>query len=363
MNTETLFSINTIHRDNINVKAAAFGGGRRRLAIVGSLRGNEIQQMFIASRLVYELTRLEAQGAIKADNRVLVIPCVNNFSMNLGKRFWAVDNTDINKMFPGYAWGETTQRVANSLFEALKGYEYGIQFTSFYMSGEFVPHIRVIETEYNDIAAAAAFGLPFVMTSKPKPTDTGTLNYNWQIFNTKAYSLYTKQTDAIDLRSAKLAVCSVMSFMRSLGIIDADTYEPSVDVTSASDTREYNPREPFDNLREPFAPDCEYNLREPFAPDTREPLTPDTREALTRNPVFFSECDLVNVTSGRGGIFLPMSGTGYSISAGGLLAVIIDPYSGEIIENLLAPTDGTVFFSHSGNLISQHDTAFRLLRG
>ena len=32
--------------------------------------------------------------------------------MNIGKRFWSADNTDINRMFPGYNLGETTQRIA-----------------------------------------------------------------------------------------------------------------------------------------------------------------------------------------------------------------------------------------------------------
>ena len=47
--------------------------------------------------------------------------------MNVGRRFWAEDNTDINRMFPGYDQGETTQRIAARIFEALQGYSYGVQ--------------------------------------------------------------------------------------------------------------------------------------------------------------------------------------------------------------------------------------------
>ena len=35
-----------------------------------------------------------------------------------------MDKTDINRMFPGYANGETTQRIAAAVFEALNGFEY-----------------------------------------------------------------------------------------------------------------------------------------------------------------------------------------------------------------------------------------------
>lgn len=58
---------------------------------------------------------------------------VNHFSMNIGKRFWPSDNTDINRMFPGYKEGETTQRIADGVFENIKDYSYGIQFASFYI--------------------------------------------------------------------------------------------------------------------------------------------------------------------------------------------------------------------------------------
>ncbi len=51
------------------------------------------------------------------------------------KRFWSIDNTDINRMFPGYDKGETTQRIAAGIFEKIKDYKYGIQFASFYIPG------------------------------------------------------------------------------------------------------------------------------------------------------------------------------------------------------------------------------------
>ena len=65
--------------------------------------------------------------------------------MNVGKRFWAVDNIDINRTFPGDLRGDTTKQIAGELFEKVKGYSYGIQFASFYMPGDFIPHVRMME--------------------------------------------------------------------------------------------------------------------------------------------------------------------------------------------------------------------------
>ncbi len=63
---------------------------------------------------------LENHGFLQKGLSVTVIPSANPFSMNIGKRFWAMDDTDINRMFPGYNKGETTQRIAAGLFENCK---------------------------------------------------------------------------------------------------------------------------------------------------------------------------------------------------------------------------------------------------
>ena len=63
---------------------------------------------------------LENHGFLQKGLSVTVIPSANPFSMNIGKRFWAMDDTDINRMFPGYNKGETTHRIAAGLFEKLQ---------------------------------------------------------------------------------------------------------------------------------------------------------------------------------------------------------------------------------------------------
>ena len=131
-----------------------------------------------------------------------MIPCANQFSMNVGRRFWAADNTDINRMFPGYDGGETTQRIAARIFATIQGYEYGVHFTSFYLPGSCLPHARIMETGYQHPEEALAFGLPYILLRKPQPYDTTTLNYNWQIWDTQAFPLYTRESDCVDHPSA-----------------------------------------------------------------------------------------------------------------------------------------------------------------
>ena len=132
-----------------------------------------------------------------------------------------MDNTDINRMFPGDSEGETTKRIAAGIFEGVKGYSYGIQFASFsYSWGFFIPHVRMMENRLSKIPVWLIYlGCPMLLQEKPRPIDTGTLNYNWQMNGTNAFSVYTSATDYIDEKSANQAVSSVLRFLTRMGII------------------------------------------------------------------------------------------------------------------------------------------------
>ena len=219
MKEELIYSFKGLYRDDFRVKGYEFGSGEKTVCVMGSLRGNEYQQIYACSLLVTELRKLEEKGMITDGHSIMVVPCGNPYSVNIKKRFWSIDNTDINRMFPGYDKGETTQRIAGGIFDRIKDYKYGIQFASFYMPGHFVPQVRMMKTGNENIELAKKFGLPFVVLHKPRPFDTATLNYNWQIWETEAFSIYTSSTEKIDKISARLGVNAVLSFLEKEKII------------------------------------------------------------------------------------------------------------------------------------------------
>ena len=307
MKKELLYKLDSLYREPMTVYGYHFGKGEKSACIVGPLRGNEVQQLYICSQLIRILKELESRGAIVSDNEILVIPSANHASMNIGKRFWAVDNTDINRMFPGYDQGETTQRIADGIFRVIKDYNYGIQFTSNYMPGSFVPHVRMMETGYQNAGLANLFGLPYVLIHKPAPVDTTTLNYNWQIWETNAFSVYTNATDRIDEASAMQAVSAVLRFLTRMGII-----------------------------------------------------------RYTNHAGFISsvirETDLQNVKANAGGIYRRRAVINQEVHRGEVIGEIVDPCEGEVISQILAPTDGMVFFTHDDPLVMEGTVIFRIIR-
>ena len=219
MKKDIIFSLSSPYRDDFRVTGYRFGKGEKTCCIIGSLRGNEIQQLYMCSQLVKTLEALERKGDIAYDREILIIPSINSYGTNIGKRFWCLDNTDINRMFPGDPDGETTERIAAGIFKEICKYQYGVQFASFYISGMFIPHVRMMKTCKENTSLANLFGLPYVVLRTPTAMDQSTLNFNWQVGGTAAFSVYTNATESIDEASAELGVSAVLRFLSRMGII------------------------------------------------------------------------------------------------------------------------------------------------
>ena len=304
MRKTDLFTMKSMYRDAFRVRGYRFGSGDPAVCIVGALRGNEHQQLFAASQVVQTLGKLEQEGKLDPKKEILVIPCGNPYSMNIRKRFWTIDNTDINRMFPGYDRGETTQRIAAGIFNTAQKYQYGIQF--FYMNGTFAPHIRMMATGFEDTALASQFGFPYVMVRNPRPFDTTTLNYNWQVWDTNAVSLYTTTTDTIDTDSAGMAVHAILRFLSYLGILQGNFGDP-------------------------------------------EP-----------SRIIHDE-NLLNIRNDRAGIFQSFVKPGQKVKKGELMAVVSDAYEGTIRSRICAPDEGEVLFMHYSDMAYADTTVFKLV--
>ena len=308
MRKETLFTIDALpYRQPISVYGYYFGTDAKTLAVMGAIRGDEFQQMYTAARLVNRLSHLESQGRLSESCGILVVPCAGQFSMNVSHRFWPLDNTDINRMFPGYEAGETTQRLAARIFEALKGYHWGVHLTSLYLPGDFAPHIRVMDTGLQKNDKGLDFGLPYLVSRDPHPYDTTTLNYNWQVWETNTFSLYTRATDSIDEQSADEAVDSILRFLAKLDMLREHDLSPGVQTQK------------------------------------------------------LDEKNLVTIHNKAAGILLRRRGPGDRISRNETAALIIDPYTSEIREEIRSPSDGVIFFARHAQILPSHTVVFRVI--
>lgn len=56
---EVIYSVQSLYRDDLRITGYKFGKGNKAACIVGSIRGNEIQQLYVCSQLIKELKKLE----------------------------------------------------------------------------------------------------------------------------------------------------------------------------------------------------------------------------------------------------------------------------------------------------------------
>lgn len=238
MRKEVLFELKSMYRSSMKIYGYRFGEGEKASCIIGAFHGTEVQQAHIGAKLVERFTAMEAEGLIEEGKEILVIPVINPYSMNINKRFWPMDNSDIERMMPGYDAGETTQRIAAKVFEQCKDYTYGIQFSSFANQGVFIPHVRIFDTNYQPPAKARQFGLPYVILRQPRPYETTSLNYNWQVWNTEAYMVYMNAISSFDERAEKeadQALHSVLSFLGANNVIRFTADEQEVNICREED--------------------------------------------------------------------------------------------------------------------------------
>ncbi|MDO4466149.1 MAG: M14 family metallopeptidase [Bacillota bacterium] len=302
---KVLYELNSMYRDSFRIRSYEFGKGEESICVIGSLRGNEVQQMYICSLLIERLRQLESKGYLTNTHRIMVIPCANTYSTNMETRFWASDGTDINRMFPGYSLGETTQRIADGLFEQIKDCEYGIQLTSFYIPGHFSTHVRMMKTGLEDIEEAKHFGLASIVVRNPRPYDTTTLNYNWQIWNCKAYSLYTKACEEIDEKTAKEAEEAILRFMYEKGIISY-----------------------------------------PVAGGYKSEVVEEDR--------------ILSIKSTCGGFLKTLVQVDEHVSIGQQVAIIYDPYTHAERESIVSTQEGKIFFVHGKSMVYSHTSIVKI---
>ena len=182
-----------------------------------------------------------------------------------------------------------------------------IHFASFYLPGDFVPHIRIMNTGYQTASLGNLFGLPYVVMRKPAPIDTTTLNYNWQIWETNAFSIYTKETDEVDEQSAQEAVAAVLRYLSRVGLL-------------------------------------RYHCHSGYL------------------STVVQENEMANVLTPAGGIVRRFVEPGQEVEYGQKMGVILDPFTAEVEAEITCPTSGVVFFALKKPLTTEHEIAFKVIR-
>lgn len=272
------------------------GDSPKRVCIVTGTHGDELEGQYVCFRL-NQIIRAQLE---RLNGTVEIYPALNPLGIDSITRGIPTFDLDMNRIFPGDPQG--------AMPEQIKGYTYGIQLASFYIPGDFVPHVRLMRTGYEDTEGAKLFGMPYITLRQPLPFDTTLLNYNWQIWETKAYSLYGGMNDGVESPVTAEMIGTILRFAQRIGL-------------------------------------------------TRKPVVgiPDF------NPQVIDESSFCSVRTPQAGIFYRLKGAGAKVQEGEPLARIIDPYEGSVRAEITSPTDGIIFFAHNKPLALANTLLFNIL--
>ena len=236
-----------------------------------------------------------------------IYPAVNPLGINTIQRGVPLFDLDMNRIFPGDTDGPMAEYYAHEVVEDMRGADIAIDIHASNIYLRELPQVRIMNTGYQTASLGNLFGLPYVVMRKPTPIDTTTLNYNWQIWETNAFSIYTKETDEVDEKSAQEAVAAVLRYLSRVGLL-------------------------------------RYNCHSGYLSSVVQ------------------ENEMSNVLTPAGGIFRRFVEPGQEVEYGQKLGVILDPFTAEVEAEITCPTSGVVFFALKKPLTTEHEVAFKVIR-
>lgn len=310
LNKELLFEITSPSRDNLRVFGYRFTPNKqpinnKKIAIVSALNGDELNQLYLASKLINYLQTQDEQNSDFLQSEILIIPSVNHFALNMTQRYWPLDKTDINMMFPGYHLGETTQRIAHKLFEKIQGFDIGILLEDRKDKASCMPYIKILDSGYEDVELAKLFGLKFIHKKELTPTDTGTLQYNWEVWETKAFSIVYGDKSSINKEDFKVAFDALIRFLSKVEAISVKKFNG------------------FDS------------------------------NIITRE-------NICVIKATHAGIFEPICKPSEVVTKDQVIGTISDSLDGKILEYIKAPTNGIITCKYYFPLIFENSVCFRI---
>ena len=218
-----------------------------RVALVAGLHGNELNGVFVLARLASFLHQVADGGREGAEllGRVLVLPAVNVLGLNVRSRVWPFDDSDVNRMFPGYAGGETTQRIAAAVLAATDVAQWRIDLHSSNVDFEELPQVRLFEPTDVERDAARWLGLPAVIERPITPTLTTTLAHAWRERGGRGLVIQAGYAGGLQPVHCERLFRALVDFLERAGVlVGVRLSEPEEDVYS------FGPRQSFPMIAE-----------------------------------------------------------------------------------------------------------------
>jgi len=271
-----------IQKNRIENKATK---GARRVCIVSGTHGDELEGQYVCARLA----KILSDGKQKLSGIVDIYPALNPLGIDSVTRGFPMFNLDMNRIFPGSPSGSLAEVAAYDIIRDIEGADMCIDIHSSNIFLREIPQARV--SEQNEAAL-----LPYAVM----------LNVDLVWIHASATVLESTLAHTLNMRSVKTLVVEMGVGMRITESFCVQIVDGILNLLS------------------------ELGMWKGDAGRTRQPLVSKDRGVGFLN-------------SDAAGIFIPHATHGSHVSAGDCIGIVIDPLTGVVIEETLAPCDGLLF--------------------
>jgi predicted deacylase len=264
-----------------------FGAGGEealRVVIVAGIRGDAPEGIRVAHKVACALEAIEDRLMGTVD----IYPCANPLAAHRGHRLWPFFDVDLNRMFPGRSDGHPPDRVADALFNDVRGADQVVELRGARAAFSEVPHAQVRHRDEAAAELAAFANVRLVWARRPGPAAAGTFAHQFP----GAIVLEGGTGNRLRPGIGETLAEGVLSLICRVGIL-------------------------------------------------KEEDLPFHWAGLSR-PARVSDEQVLRHRAQTGGLFLPLVEIWASVVAGDLLGEVIDPSNGEIREEIRCTADGHI---------------------
>ena len=257
----------------------------KRVCIVTGTHGDELEGQYVCARLAKILN----DGKQKLSGIVDIYPALNPLGIDTVTRGFPMFDLDMNRIFPGSSSGSLAEVAASDIIRDIEGADMCIDIHSSNIFLREIPQVRV--SEQNEAAL-----LPYAAL----------LNVDLVWIHASATVLESTLAHSLNMRGVKTLVVEMGVGMR---------------ITESFCTQ---------------LVDGILNL-------LRELGMWNGTSGQTRQPLVSKDHSVDFLNSDACGIFIPRATHASHVSSGDCIGMVIDPLTGNVVEETLAPSDGLLF--------------------
>ncbi len=295
---ETLF----IRRHRIEPEKKS--GSEKRISIVTGIHGDELEGQYVCC----ELARRIMQKRENLRGIVDIYPALNPLGIDSITRGIPAFDLDMNRLFPGCQDGNMTEYLASRVVQALAGSAVVLDIHASNIFLTEIPQIRVNELHERELVPLAKeTGVDFIWVHGANTVLESTLAYSLNSTGTPTLVVEMGVGMRITKSYGEQLVDGILHLMNRLGLWEGET-------------------------------------------------------AAVRRPIISKDPDdVVYLNAATGGIFVPDVKHWECLHKGEKIGQIIDPLTGTVLNEVIAPVDGILFTIREYPVVDEGSLIGRLL--